>query len=78
MKRATYDLYAVANHMGGMGGGHYTAYDLYASVSNQDVVMGGRSWSNKRKAREGPRLKIMAIVKKALRGKKILILSKLE
>jgi len=23
---AIYDLYAVSNHMGGMGGGHYTAY----------------------------------------------------
>merc|ERR1712141_96899 len=23
---AKYDLYAVSNHMGGMGGGHYTAY----------------------------------------------------
>lgn len=25
-KDAIYDLYAVSNHMGGMGGGHYTAY----------------------------------------------------
>merc|ERR1712129_373417 len=25
-KNAIYDLYAVSNHMGGMGGGHYTAY----------------------------------------------------
>merc|ERR1712157_196161 len=25
-KDAVYDLYAVSNHMGGMGGGHYTAY----------------------------------------------------
>lgn len=25
---AIYDLYAVSNHMGGMGGGHYTAYGL--------------------------------------------------
>ena len=23
---AIYDLYAISNHMGGMGGGHYTAY----------------------------------------------------
>ncbi len=23
---AIYDLYAVSNHMGGLGGGHYTAY----------------------------------------------------
>ena len=23
---ATYDLIAVSNHFGGMGGGHYTAY----------------------------------------------------
>ena len=22
----TYDCFAVSNHMGGMGGGHYTAY----------------------------------------------------
>merc|ERR1712062_686890 len=26
MKDADYDLYAVSNHMGGLGGGHYTAY----------------------------------------------------
>ena len=26
--KAIYDLYAVSNHMGGMGGGHYTAYGL--------------------------------------------------
>jgi ubiquitin C-terminal hydrolase len=25
-KNAVYDLYAISNHMGGMGGGHYTAY----------------------------------------------------
>ena len=25
-KRSVYDLYAVSNHFGGMGGGHYTAY----------------------------------------------------
>lgn len=24
----TYDLFAVSNHFGGMGGGHYTAYGL--------------------------------------------------
>lgn len=25
-KRVIYDLYAVSNHFGGLGGGHYTAY----------------------------------------------------
>ena len=25
-KDVDYDLYAVSNHMGGMGAGHYTAY----------------------------------------------------
>ena len=25
-KKVIYDLYAVSNHFGGMGGGHYTAY----------------------------------------------------
>ncbi len=49
---AIYDLYAVSNHMGGMGGGHYTAYALNSHngkwyefddtrtqlVSAQDVV----------------------------------------
>lgn len=25
-KKLIYDLYAVSNHFGGMGGGHYTAY----------------------------------------------------
>ena len=25
-KRLLYDLYAISNHSGGMGGGHYTAY----------------------------------------------------
>ena len=49
---AIYDLYAVSNHMGGMGGGHYTAYALNShngkwyefddtrtqEVSAQDVV----------------------------------------
>lgn len=27
-KKALYDLFAVSNHMGGMGGGHYTAHCL--------------------------------------------------
>ncbi len=49
---AIYDLYAVSNHMGGMGGGHYTAYGLNyrngkwyefddtrtSEVNSQDVV----------------------------------------
>ena len=25
-KHVEYDLYAVSNHYGGLGGGHYTAY----------------------------------------------------
>ena len=25
-KKLIYDLYAVSNHFGGLGGGHYTAY----------------------------------------------------
>ena len=25
-KDAVYDCYGISNHMGGMGGGHYTAY----------------------------------------------------
>ena len=25
-QKAIYDLYAVSNHFGGMGGGHYTAF----------------------------------------------------
>ena len=27
-----YDLYAVSNHYGGMGGGHYTAYAMVSSM----------------------------------------------
>jgi hypothetical protein len=27
-EKPTYDLYAVSNHYGGLGGGHYTAYTL--------------------------------------------------
>lgn len=25
-KKVVYDLYAVSNHFGGLGGGHYTAF----------------------------------------------------
>jgi len=32
-KDYVYDLYAVSNHMGGMGGGHYTAYVKNLSTS---------------------------------------------
>jgi hypothetical protein len=33
-KDTTYELYAVSNHMGGMGGGHYTAYAKNAVDQN--------------------------------------------
>ena len=29
-----YDLFAVSNHMGGMGGGHYTAYGNTCAVKH--------------------------------------------
>ena len=31
-----YDLYAVSNHYGGMGGGHYTAYAMVSPVETSE------------------------------------------
>ena len=57
-KDAIYDLYAVSNHMGGMGGGHYTAYaknldnknwyhlddSRTSKVSNPETVIGSAAY----------------------------------
>ncbi|CAN1299573.1 Ubiquitin carboxyl-terminal hydrolase 10 [Linum perenne] len=34
-KSCTYDLYAISNHYGGLGGGHYTAYAKYKRQQTQ-------------------------------------------
>ncbi len=36
-KAPVYDLFAVSNHFGGLGGGHYTAYAQLPSPSTADA-----------------------------------------
>lgn len=33
-KQVIYDLYAISNHFGGIGGGHYTAFAKNKVISN--------------------------------------------
>ena len=42
-KAPVYDLFAVSNHFGGLGGGHYTAYaQLLPTAADADVATASR------------------------------------
>lgn len=34
-----YDLYAISNHYGGLGGGHYTAYAKVKEIDKNQIVL---------------------------------------
>lgn len=38
-KKVFYDLYAVSNHFGGLGGGHYTAYAKNKVINNKIIKL---------------------------------------
>ena len=43
-KSPIYDLFAVDNHYGGLGGGHYTAYALNFMEDNQNWYEYNGEW----------------------------------